>query len=415
MTADAFSTLFLAAIALTLSLRLWLSWRQARHVGAHRATVPAEFVDSIPLDAHHKAADYTRARLAVSAIELLAETALLVALTVGGGLQALHQLVAQALPAGGLWHGVGFLAAISLVSFALGLPFSLWRTFVTEARFGFNKTTPALFLSDLVKGTLVTVVIGVPVAAIVLWLMRASGPNWWLWVWAFWSAFSLISMVLWPILIAPIFNRFTPLDDGPLKTRIEALLERCGFRSRRLFVMDGSKRSAHGNAYFTGFGRGRRIVFFDTLIDKLTPEEVEAVLAHELGHFKLRHLWQMIGVSLLSSLAVLALLGWLVGQDWFYAGLGMQARDEAATLALFLFALPVFTFPLTPLSSLWSRQHEFEADAYAAQHTRASDLVAALVKLYRDNAGTLTPDPLYSAFYDSHPPAPIRVARLRSA
>ncbi|GAA5184673.1 M48 family metallopeptidase [Niveibacterium umoris] len=415
MTASGFSTLFLLVVALTLGLRLWLSFRQSRHVSKHRAAVPAAFADRIPLDAHQKAADYTCARLGVGGIELIVETAFLVTLTLGGGLQWLYDLASPYLQAGGIWHGIAFLSLISIASFSVGLPFSVWRTFVTEARFGFNKTSPATFVSDLIKGVLVAAIVGIPLIAVVLWMMQRTGPNWWVWVWAFWLGFNLLVMVLYPIVIAPIFNKFVPLEDGSLKQRIEALLVRCGFRSSGLFVMDGSKRSAHGNAYFTGLGAAKRIVFFDTLIEKLAPEEVEAVLAHELGHFKLRHLWQRVGVMALMSLAILALLGWLMGQAWFFNGLGMQATGEAPALALVMFALPVFTFPLTPLTSLWSRRHEFQADAYAAHHARAEDLVSALVKLYRDNAGTLTPDPLYSAFYDSHPPAPIRVARLRAA
>lgn len=415
MTAATFSLVFLFVVALTLGLRLWLSWRQARSVAAHRAAVPSPFTDRIPLDAHQKAADYTRARLIVGAVELLVETALLLVLTLGGGLQWLFDRAAQLFEAGGLWHGVAFLSLIAIVSFAVGLPFSIWRTFVTEARFGFNKTTPATFVGDLAKGVLVGAALGLPVIALVLWMMQATGERWWLWVWAFWLSFNLLIMVLYPILIAPLFNKFVPLEDGPLKERIEALLQRCGFKTSGLFVMDGSKRSAHGNAYFTGLGAAKRIVFFDTLVERLTPQEVEAVLAHELGHFKLRHLWQRVAVMAAMSLTILALLGWLMGEDWFFAGLGMHAHGEAAALALVLFALPVFTFPLTPLTSLWSRRHEFQADAYAAHHAQAEDLVSALVKLYRDNAGTLTPDPLYSAFYDSHPPAPIRVAQLRNA
>ncbi|WP_417068097.1 M48 family metallopeptidase [Niveibacterium terrae] len=415
MTSSAFATLFAGFLLLSFGLRLWLAWRQVSHVGRARATVPAAFADRIPLEAHQKAADYTRARLAVGVVELTAEMALLVALTFGGGLQAIHDAWSQQLPSGGLWHGIAFLATLSVISFIVGLPFSIWTTFVTEARFGFNKTSLAVFIKDLFTAACVAVVIGLPVTAIVLWLMAASGANWWVWVWAFWLSFNLLAMVLYPVLIAPLFNKFTPLEDGPVKTRIEALLARCGFRASGLFVMDGSKRSAHGNAYFTGFGAAKRIVFFDTLIEKLAPEEVEAVLAHELGHFKLRHLWQRIAFMAAMSLAILALLGALITEPWFFNGLGMSANDTASALALFLFALPVFSFPLTPLGSLWSRVHEFQADAYAARHAQATDLVSALVKMYRDNAGTLTPDPLYSAFYDSHPPAPIRIARLSAS
>lgn len=415
MTSSAFATLFAGFLILSFGLRLWLAWRQARHVAEARGAVPTAFADRIPLEAHQKAADYTRARLALGVTELCAETALLVALTFGGGLQAIHDYWTLQLPSGGLWHGIAFLASLSVISFLVGLPFSIWATFVTEARFGFNKTTPFVFVKDLLIGACVAALIGLPVTAVVLWLMAASGANWWIWVWAFWLSFNLLAMVLYPVVIAPLFNKFTPLADGAVKTRIEALLARCGFRASGLFVMDGSKRSAHGNAYFTGFGAAKRIVFFDTLITKLEPEEVEAVLAHELGHFKLHHLWQRIAFMAALSLAVLALLGTLITEPWFFNGLGMSAQDTASALALFLFALPVFSFPLTPLASLWSRAHEFQADAYAARHARAADLVSALVRMYRDNAGTLTPDPLYSAFYDSHPPAPIRIARLERA
>jgi STE24 endopeptidase len=415
MTQSAFTSLFLAAVFLSFGLRLWLAFRQNRHVAAHRAAVPAAFADKISLEAHQKAADYTRARLRLGTIELVFDTAVLLVLTLGGGLQWLHDFAARWLTAGSVLHGMAFLAALTIVTSVLGLPFSLYRTFVIEARFGFNKTSLAVFISDLIKGALLGAVIGLPVLAVVLWMMQATGANWWAWVWAFWLGFNLLVMVLYPIVIAPLFNKFSPLADGALKTRIEALLVRCGFKSSGLFVMDGSKRSAHGNAYFTGLGAAKRIVFFDTLIEKLEPEEVEAVLAHELGHYKKKHIVQRVALMAVASLAFLALLGWLVGTDWFYAGLGMNTHGNAAALALFLYALPVFTFPLTPLSSLWSRKHEFEADAYAAAHADARDLVSALVKLYRDNAGTLTPDPLYSAFYDSHPPAPIRVARLSVA
>jgi STE24 endopeptidase len=415
MTQSAFTSLFLAAVLLSFGLRLWLAFRQNRHVAAHRAAVPAAFADKITLESHQKAADYTRARLRLGTVELFFDTAVLLVLTLGGGLQWLYDFAAHWLTTGGILHGMAFLAGLTVVTSAIGLPFSLYRTFVVEARFGFNKTSLGVFISDLIKGALLGAVIGLPVLAVVLWMMQATGASWWVWVWAFWLGFNLLVMVLYPIVIAPLFNKFSPLADGALKTRIEALLARCGFRTSGLFVMDGSKRSAHGNAYFTGMGAAKRIVFFDTLIEKLEPEEVEAVLAHELGHYKKKHIVQRVALMGVTSLIFLALLGWLVGTDWFFAGLGMSAHGNAAALALFLFALPVFTFPLTPLGSLWSRKHEFEADAYAAANADARDLVSALVKLYRDNAGTLTPDPLYSAFYDSHPPAPIRVARLSVA
>ncbi len=412
MTSNAFSSLFLAAVTLSFALRLWLAQRQNRHVTTHRDAVPPAFMDKISLESHQKAADYTHARLKLGVIELCFDTVVLLIFTLGGGLQWLYDLAARFFPAGNIVQGMTFVAALSIVSTLIGLPFSIWRTFVTEARFGFNKTTIGVFVSDLIKGAALAAIIGLPVLATVLWMMQATGARWWIWVWAFWLGFNLLVMVLYPIVIAPLFNKFLPLADGALKTRIETLLGRCGFKTSGLFVMDGSRRSAHGNAYFTGIGKAKRIVFFDTLIEKLEPAEVEAVLAHELGHFKKKHIAQRVALMSVISLAFLALLGWLIGADWFFEGLGMSARGNAAALALFLYALPVFTFPLTPLSSLWSRKHEFEADAYAAAHADARDLVSALVKLYRDNAGTLTPDPLYSAFYDSHPPAPIRVARL---
>jgi STE24 endopeptidase len=414
-TPNGFSYLFLAAVLLSFGLRVWLALRQSRHVAAYRDAVPLAFAGKIPLAAHQKAADYTQARIRPGLLELCADTLLLLVLTLGGGLQWLFDFSARWLGAGSIAHGIAFLASLTLIGFLIGLLFSLWRTFVIEVRFGFNKTSPRMFVLDLIKGAILSAVIGIPVLGIVLWMMQATGARWWLWVWAFWLGFNLLVMVLYPILIAPLFNKFSPLEDGPLKTRIEGLLARCGFRSSGLFVMDGSKRSTHGNAYFTGLGAAKRIVFFDTLIEKLDPAEIEAVLAHELGHFKRKHIAQRVALMAVASLLFLALLGWLMGTDWFYSGLGMQSRGNAAALALFLYALPVFTFPLTPLGSLWSRKHEFEADAYAAAHANAGDLVSALVKMYRDNASTLTPDPLHSAFYDSHPPAPIRIARLQAA
>ena len=336
------------------------------------------------------------------------------ALTLGGLLQAMHDGWTT-LGLRGLAHGLAFIAGLAVLSSLLDLPFSLWRTFVIEERFGFNKMTLRLFLIDLAKGALLGAAIGLPLLAAVLWLMAKMGEAWWLYVWLVWLGFNLLALAIYPTLIAPLFNKFTPLADAVLKERIEALLARCGFRASGLFVMDGSKRSAHGNAYFTGFGQAKRIVFFDTLLEKLAPGEVEAVLAHELGHYKRRHVWKRIAVLALASLAFLWLLGRLIDAPWFYAGLGMQGQDTAAALVLFSLAVPLFVFPLAPLMSALSRRHEFEADAYAAEQTRAGDLVAALVKLYRDNAATLTPDPLYSAFYDSHPPAAARIAQLQAA
>lgn len=415
MTSSHFSTLFLVALGVGLLCRLGLARRQAAHVAAHRGAVPAAFAATISLDAHQKAADYTVARVRLGMVDVLLSAALLLALTLGGGLQALHDLCARFAEPGGIAHGVAFVSAVGVVSWLVELPLGLYRSFGLEARFGFNRLTPGLFVADTVKGVVLAAVIGLPLIAFVLWLMEAMGGLWWLYVWAFWLGFNLLVMLVYPTFIAPLFNKFQPLADGPLKARIEALLARCGFRLSGLFVMDGSKRSAHGNAYFTGFGASKRIVFFDTLLAKLEPAEVEAVLAHELGHYHHHHLWKRLAVIGAGSLAFFALLGHLAGQAWFFEGLGLAQPGTAATLVLFALVLPVFTFPLTPLMSMWSRRHEFEADAYAARQAPAAELVSALVKLYRDNASTLTPDPLYSSIYDSHPPAAIRIARLQAA
>jgi STE24 endopeptidase len=375
--------------------------------------VPAPFAASISLESHRKAADYTRARMQLAIVDVVAAAVLALGLTLGGGLQAIHDALAVWVDGGGLAHGVALLAAIGLIGWLVELPFSLYRTFVIEKRFGFNRMTPSLYAVDLLRESLLAVAIGLPVLAAVLWLMGAMGERWWLWVWLFWLGFNLLALFIWPTFIAPLFNKFVPLADMALKARVERLLKRCGFRAKGLFVMDGSRRSAHGNAYFTGLGAAKRIVFFDTLLEKLSPEEVEAVLAHELGHFHHRHVWKRLAVIAAMSLTLLWLLGWLMGQPWFFAGLGMQTGGTAVALALFALALPAFSFPLGPLMSHWSRVHEFEADAYAARQTRAADLASALVKLYRDNAATLTPDPLYSRFFDSHPPAAQRISRLR--
>ena len=413
MTA-ALTTLFLAALALATSMRLWLARRHVRHIAAHRDAVPKAFREAIALEAHQRAADYTTARARLAMADVVTGSIFVLALTLGGLLQAMHDGWTT-LGLGGLAHGLAFIAGLAVLSSVVDLPFSLYRTFVIEARFGFNKMTLRLFLVDLAKSALLGALIGLPVLAAVLWLMERMGDYWWLYVWLFWLGFNLLALLIYPTVIAPLFNKFTPLADAPLKERIESLLARCGFRSSGLFVMDGSKRSAHGNAYFTGFGRAKRIVFFDTLLEKLAPAEIEAVLAHELGHYKHRHVWKRIALLALASFAFLWLLGHLIDAPWFYEGLGMRSQGTAPALVLFSLAIPAFTFPLSPLMSALSRRHEYEADAYAAEQTRAGDLVAALVKLYRDNAATLTPDPLYSTFYDSHPPAAARIARLQSA
>ena len=414
MLPETFSMLFVFAVLLTFSVRGLLMWRQMRHVRACRDAVPADFADAIELPAHRKAADYTVARMRLGLVDAMTGTLLVLLLTLGGGLQWLFERLGDGLAPGGIPHGVALLAGLGVIGWLVGLPFAIYRTFVTEKRFGFNRMSPGLFVSDLTRSALIAALIGLPVLFAVLWLMEAMGTAWWFWVWLLWLAFNLLALFIWPTFIAPLFNKFTPLADESLKTRVENLLSRCGFRSHGLFVMDGSRRSSHGNAYFTGFGSSKRIVFFDTLLDKLRPEEVEAVLAHELGHFRHGHVWKRLAVMSAGTLALLWLLGWLMQQHWFFAGLGVEQAGTATALALFSLALPAFTFPFAPLFSHWSRVHEFEADRYAVRQTRAQDLVNALVKLYRDNASTLTPDPLYSRFFDSHPPAAVRVARLRT-
>ena len=414
MSPQTFSLIFVAALLLSTGLRLWLDLRHLRHVAAHRDQVPADFFGRIELVDHRKAADYTTAKLRLGFFETLVDTVMLILLTLGGLLALIDGGLREWLGAGHP-QGLALFATVGLIGFILGLPASLYRSFVLEERFGFNKLTWKLWLADLAKGAALTVAIGGPLLYAVLWLMDAMGRHWWLYVWLLWLGTNLLILFLYPTVIAPLFNKFTPLEDASLRQRIEALLARCGFSSSGLFVMDGSKRSAHGNAYFTGFGRAKRIVFFDTLLEKLAPQEIEAVLAHELGHFRHKHVVKRIALMGVMSLAFLWLLGLLIGQPWFYEGLGVGAGSTAMGLLLFSMVLPVFLFPLAPLTSALSRRHEYEADAYAAQQTAAADLIAALVKLYRDNAATLTPDPLHSLFHDSHPPASQRIARLHHA
>ena len=404
-----------AARAAASATRLWLSWRQARHVLRHRDAVPAGFAASIPLAAHQKAADYTVAKIRLQRIDLALDVLVLLALTLGGLLQWLSTLWERVFPLASIWHGTALIVSVLLAQAAIGLPLTLVRIFGIEERFGFNKMTLKLFVADLLKGTVLAAAIGLPLLVAVLWLMLAAGAWWWLYVWLVLVAFSVIMQLVVPTFIMPWFNKFSPLEDPALVGRVERLLERCGFRSRGLYVMDGSKRSAHGNAFFAGIGAAKRIVLFDTLVQRLEPGEVEAVLAHELGHYKLHHVKKGLAYSFAFTLASLFILGLLAGAPWFYAGLGVQSQSLAIALLLFMLAGPVFGFFLQPLGALLSRKHEFEADAYATRHSAAADLVHALVKLYRDNAATLTPDPLHSAFYDSHPPAALRIARLRPA
>ncbi|MCG6898466.1 MAG: M48 family metallopeptidase [Gammaproteobacteria bacterium] len=408
---NTFTYFFLLALAGSLGVRFWLAARQLSHVRKHRDTVPASFAGRIPLKDHHKAADYTLTNTRIGMIALLYDSLLLLGWTLGGGLEwldnswrgaALHPVVT----------GTAVMFSALVIMTLLDLPFSLYHTFVVEERFGFNRSTPTVFFTDLLKNALLLVVIGGPLIALALWIMEASGGLWWLYLWAVWMVFTLVMYWAYPAVIAPLFNKFSPLDNDALKQRIQALLDKCGFRSKGIFVMDGSKRSGHGNAYFTGFGNNKRIVFFDTLLESLNPTEIEAVLAHELGHFKLRHIQKRLLMTFALSLVALALLGWLAAQDWFYQGLGISQPSPWMALLLFMLAMPVFTFFLQPLMSLLSRKHEFEADAYAVRQANGADLIKALVKMYRENASTLTPDPLYSAFHDSHPPAPVRISHI---
>ncbi len=409
-----FTAVFLAALALATVVRLWLSQRQIRYVVANRDAVPAEFSASIPLAAHQKAADYTIAKARLGQLETLAAAAVLLAFTLGGALQFISEAWERVFEAGGYAHGIALIASVALISGVIDLPFALYRTFVIEARFGFNRTSLILFVADLAKLAALSALVGIPLVFLVLWLMAKMGETWWLYVWLTWVAFNLLIAMIYPTLIAPLFNKFSPLEDAALRSRIESLLARCGFRSRGLFVMDNSKRSSHGNAYFTGFGAAKRIVLFDTLISRLAPPEIEAVLAHELGHFSRRHVWKRMALLFAASLAFLWVLGLLIGREWFFTALGVHAQGTAMALVLFFMVAPVFTFLLQPLTSLYSRLHEFEADAYAARVADPRDLARALVKLYQDNATTLTPDPVHSAFYDSHPPAVLRIARLQT-
>ena len=409
-----FTLVFLATLALTTAARLWLSSRNIRHIAAKRNAVPAEFAGRISLAAHQTAAAYSIAKARLGLIETLVAAALTLVLTLGGGLQFLSGLCERVFQLGGYGHGIALIVLVIVVSSAVDLPFSLYRTFAIEARFGFNRMSLRLFIIDLLKVVALGALVGIPLVFVVLWLMARMGGFWWIAVWLVWVAFGLLAATIYPSFIAPLFNKFSPLEDPGLRSRIEALLAKCGFRAKGLFVMDGSKRSSHGNAYFTGLGAAKRIVLFDTLVSRLAAPEVEAVLAHELGHFSRHHVWKRMFLGSAVSLALLWVLGWLMAQDWFTTALGVSSRSTAMALILFVMIVPAFTFVLQPLASLYSRLHEFEADAYAARYADAGDMVRALVKLYEDNAATLTPDPLHSAFYDSHPPAVRRITRLQA-
>lgn len=409
-----FTLVFLSLLAVSIVLHLWLSHRQLLHVAVHRNEVPEDFREKISLDAHQKAADYTSTKTRFGRIELVIATVILLAWTIGGGLNWLDQIWRSA-GYSELMTGVGVIISAMIIVAVLELPVSAYSTFVIEEKFGFNKSTVKLFIADTFKQAFVMLLIGVPLVAAILWIMGNAGVYWWFYAWLFWMAFNLLMLWAYPAFIAPIFNKFSPLDDVALADRITRLMERCGFKSKGIFVMDGSRRSSHGNAYFTGLGDNKRIVFYDTLIKSLDPDEVEAVLAHELGHFKRKHITKRIVVMFILSLLGLALIGWLMTQSWFFLGLGVAEPSTYAALMLFSLVSPVFTFFLQPTMAYFSRKHEFEADDFAAQQTNAADLIRALVKLYEENANTLTPDPLYSAFHDSHPPASVRVSHLTAS
>ena len=418
MHALTLTLLFAVALIASLLVKFWLATRQMRHVAAHRDAVPAAFAPNITLDSHQKAADYTLAKGRFGLLAMAFGAAVLLGWTLLGGLGALDGVVRELVQPrfGGMAYQLALLAAFIVIGAALDLPFELYSTFRIEQRFGFNRMTLKLYLADMLKGALVGAVIGLPIAALMLWIMGATGALWWLWAWGAWMVFNLLVLVLYPTVIAPLFNKFEPLADESLKARVQNLMTRCGFQSKGLFVMDGSKRSAHANAYFTGFGAAKRVVFFDTLLSKLTPGEVEAVLAHELGHFKHKHVTKRMVAMFALSLAGFALLGWLSQQTWFYTALGVQPSmngpNDALALLLFLLVTPVFAFFISPLFAMLSRRHEFEADAYACAQANGLELAAALLKLHQDNASTLTPDPIYVRFYYSHPPASERLAAL---
>ena len=408
-----FTLAFVLALLAHLAVQVWLARRQITHVKSHRDAIPPGFEAAVSATEHAKAADYAGARQRVGIVETVYDAAIVLALTLGGGIAVLGDWVAGFTEPGVMAGTLHLLAVFAAMTLA-GLPFTIYQTFVLEQRFGFNRTRPATFVTDQLKAWALGLVLGGGVAAGVLWIMAEAGTSWWVVGWAAWLSFSLLVTWAWPRVIAPLFNKFSPLEDKPLRERIDALLARCDFHAKAVYVMDGSRRSSHGNAYFTGLGREKRIVFFDTLLTSLNAAQVESVLAHELAHFKLRHIPQRLVAGAAMSLAGFALLGWLSRQEWFYTALGVPAASDAAALLLFMLVVPAFTWVISPALAAWSRRHEYEADAFAAQHSDARSLAEALVTLYKDNATTLTPDPLYSAFHDSHPPPAARIERLRA-
>ncbi|ESS73961.1 Ste24 endopeptidase [Methyloglobulus morosus KoM1] len=410
---NSFTLIFLIALVICYATQFWLSKRQADYVASHRSAVPDAFKDRVSLEAHQKAADYTIEKGKLGTIDSVLGIIVLLALTVGGGINASFVFWAAQVTSP-LWAGICALVAVFLVMALIEIPISLYQTFVIEEKYGFNKSTVAQFVKDHLLQLGLSAAIGLPILALILWVMDSVGSLWWLWAWAIIMGFSLLMSWLFPTVIAPLFNKFTPMQDGSLKDRIQGLLVRCGFNSQGIFIMDGSKRSGHGNAYFTGLGNNKRIVFFDTLVNSLDEEELEAVLAHELGHFKRKHVIKMLVATSIMSLIGLAILGWLIHEPWFYNGLGVEQPSNAAALLLFMLVSPVFTFFMQPISAYFQRKFEFEADDFAAANAKATKMISGLVKLYEENASTLTPDPLYSAFHYSHPPAAIRIAHLET-
>jgi STE24 endopeptidase len=418
MISVAFSVLFVSFLLLTLIIQFWLASRHIRHILRNRAAVPAQFAEKIGLASHQKAADYTIAKTKLGMVMLLVNALVLVGFTLFGGLQWLSVYLVK-LTGPGMWYQISLLVAFTIISSIIEFPFSYYSQFVLEEKFGFNKMTLGLFFTDMIKNAVIGAVLGLPLIWVILTLMEKAGSLWWLYAWAFFIAFQMLIMLIFPVVIAPLFNKFWPLDNEEVRERIESLSKRVSFALKGIFVMDGSQRSGHGNAYFSGFGGAKRIVFYDTLLERLAPNEIEAVLAHELGHFKLKHIIKRMAVMFALSLVFMAMLGFFKDQVWFYTGLGVDpmllAQNDAMAIILFMLALPVFTFLFSPLSAITSRKHEFEADAFAAKHTNANDLITALVKMYDDNSSTLTPDPLHSAFYDSHPSASVRINHLLAA
>ncbi len=410
---NSFTVVFLMALTLSSSIQFWLAKRHAHYVAKHRAAVPDAFKDTVPLEAHQKAADYTLEKSRLGTVDSVVSIAVLLLLTLGGGINFAFEYWASLISIP-MMAGLAAVASVFLVMTLAEIPTGVYQTFVIEEKFGFNKSTPQQFIKDQLLQLVLVTAIGMPLLASILWVMDSIGPSWWLWAWAILMGFSLLMSWLFPTLIAPLFNKFTPMEEGSLKERIQSLLARCGFSSNGIFIMDGSKRSGHGNAYFTGLGNNKRIVFFDTLINSLEDEELEAILAHELGHFKCKHTIKMLVATAIMSLISFAVLGWLIDEPWFYNGLGVKQPSNAAALLLFMLVSSTFTFFMQPISAFFQRKFEFEADDFASNHAKAEKLISSLVKLYEENASTLTPDPLYSAFHYSHPPAAIRIAHLET-